>query len=191
MESILPILNWLAIGGGALLLLMLLLSILGGLDLDFDLDFDSGGDTDVDTDAGFGLLKSILTFISIGSWSIKVALVSQVNPGLAITVGVLAGLAAVFLLSWVLRLLLRNQEEVNWHPDEAVGKSGKVYARIVNGGVGIVKVKLRGAYREIKARSDSETPIPYGAEVFVSECEDGVLVVSEMEESSLDIRQET
>lgn len=174
MESILPILNWLAIGGGALLLLMLLLSLLGGLDLDIDI----GGDADAD--AGFGALKSFLTFISIGSWSIKVALVSKVNPGLAIAVGVIAGLAAVFLLSWILRLLLRNQEEVNWYPEEAVGNAGKVYSRIPKNGQGIVKVEVRGAFREMKAKSDGQDMIPSGAEVFVSDCDNGVLVVSLM-----------
>jgi membrane protein implicated in regulation of membrane protease activity len=176
MESILPILNWLAIGGGGLLLIMLLLSLLGGLDLDFDVDI--GGDTDVDTDAGFGVLKSFLTFISIGSWSIKVALISKVNLALAITVGIAAGLVAVFFLSWILRLLLRNQEEVNWHPEEAVGNSGTVYSRIPKGGKGIVKVEVRGAFREVKAKSDADKVIPSGAEVYISGCEDGVLVVN-------------
>lgn len=176
MESILPILNWLAIGGGGLLVLMLLLSLLGGLDLDFDI----GVGTDADGDAGFGALKSFLTFISIGSWSIKVALLSKVSPGLAIIVGVVAGAGAVFLLSWILRLLLSNQEEVNWHPEEAVGNAGKVYSRIPKDGQGIVKVEVRGVYREVKAKSDAKDTIPSGAEVFVSDCEDGVLVVSAM-----------
>ncbi|NNE27791.1 MAG: hypothetical protein HKN09_13175, partial [Saprospiraceae bacterium] len=66
------ILTWVALIAGSFLILMMLLSVIGGLDLDVDL-----GSTDVDTDAGgLGLIKGVLTFISVASWVMKVLLVT-------------------------------------------------------------------------------------------------------------------
>jgi len=69
--------------------LLLLLSLLGGLDLDIDTDFSSESDTD--SGGGLGVIKGILTFVSVASWAMKIFLLSEQTTVLAITLGVLCG----------------------------------------------------------------------------------------------------
>ena len=174
MENLIDILGWVGWISGGILIAMLLLSLIGGLDLDLDLDMDGGSDADTGS-GGLGPIKWVLVFVSMGALVSRIVLDYYENPLVAFVAGAAAGGVAGFLLSWFLRLLLRNQEEVNWHPEEAIGKEGKVYARIKEGQTGIVKVVIRGAIREIKAIS--ETEIPTGSEVEITGLEDNLLVV--------------
>lgn len=155
------ILTYVALISGGLLVALLLLSLLGGLDLDVDFDFDADG--------GFGAVKSVLTFVSVGAWVVRLVLLTETNPVLAFVVGAAAGAVAVWLMSLLLRFLLSQQEEVNWSPAEALLEPGKVYLRIPAGGEGIVQVTVRGTKREMKARSRSEEDIPTGASIVVEE----------------------
>jgi len=182
------ILTWITVISGGLLITLMVLSLLGGLDLDIDIDL--GGDTDVDagggTDAGGGLgvLKSVLTFISIGSWVFKVVLLSNMNPILAVVISAASGAMAVFILSFLLSLLLRNQSNVNWSPEDALFKEGKVYLRISdksNSG-GIVQVTLNGAVRELKAKSDGGE-IATGEMVYIRDYVDGYVIVEKLAQS--------
>ncbi len=156
------ILMWVSFISGGLLILLMLLSLLGGLDLDVDF-----GDADIDS-GGLGLLKGGLTFISVCSWVVRLVLDTSSSITVAIVSGFLSGIIGVLILSWLFRILLRNQEEVNWDPDMAVGNTGKVYLKIPKGGSGIVKVKIHGAIRELKAVSQ-EDEIPTGAEIYVND----------------------
>ncbi|WP_235292648.1 hypothetical protein [Portibacter lacus] len=155
-----------------MLLLLLILSLLGGLDLDFDL----GGDTDVDA-GGLGIVKSGLTFLAIGAYATKLMLEASANPILTVIVGLGAGAIAVVILSYFLKLLLNLQSEVNWNFHQAEGKSGKVYLRIPGEGTGIIKVKINGVTREIKAKSQNEEEIPTGAEILVLAVQDQIAEV--------------
>ncbi|MEM7574377.1 MAG: hypothetical protein AAF433_15845 [Bacteroidota bacterium] len=167
-------LTYISLIAGGLLVALLLLSLIGGLDLDFDFD------APVDADAGgVGILKGGLTFISIGSWVVKLVLVSSANPTLAFTAGIIAGLIAVLLMAAVLRFMLKQQEETNWSPGEAMFKTGKVYLRIPAEGTGIIQVNINGTQRELKARSKNHQLIPTGAIVLVEDVEGDQAVVSE------------
>ncbi len=169
------ILTWISFITGGLLIILLLLSLLGGLELDFDL----GGDTDVETDSGgLGVVKSVLTFISIASWVVKLVLLTDRNPAMAFGIGIVSGLAAVFFLSLLLRALLRNQENVNWKPQDATYEKAHVYLRIKKNELGLIKVNINGAIRELKARSHGED-IATGAQVVVDSVDDeGIALVS-------------
>lgn len=162
------ILNYIAFFTGGLLVILLLLSLLGGLDL--DLDADAGG---------LGVVKAVLTFISIGTWTTKAFLVTQENPAISILVGVAAGAVAVFLVSRFLRFLLSQQSNVNWTPTDALAEQAKVYLPIPASGEGVVTVRIRGTQREIKARSAAGTRLSTGTVVVVEDVEDGVLIVRE------------
>ena len=162
MISILP---WVSIIAGGILVLLLLLSLLGGLDIDVDIE-NGGGDTDTSA-GGIGLMKGILTFISVSSWVMKVLMVGQQGKTLSITIGVLSGIMAFALLNYLLKALMKNDENVNWKMSEALFQRGTTYLKIPAGGEGIIQVDIRGASREIKAKSKSGKEIKTGETIIV------------------------
>lgn len=169
------VLTWVSLIAGGILVLLLVLSVLSGLDLDLDI-----GGTDVDTDSGgLGIVKGILTFVSVGSWVIKIMMATNYHPGFAILIGVVCGGIALLLLNYLLRLLLRNEENVNWHYSDALYAKGTVYLKIPSQGSGMVTVNVNGARREIKARSIDEVDIPTGAQVVVADIDGEVVLVRE------------
>lgn len=159
------ILTWVSIIAGGILVLLLLLSLLGGLDIDVDIE-TGGGDTDTSA-GGIGLMKGALTFVSVSSWVMKVLMVGQQGKALSITIGVLSGVLAFALLNYLLKALLKNEENVNWKMSDALFQRGTTYLKIPAGGEGIVQVDIRGASRELKARSKSGEEIKTGESVVV------------------------
>lgn len=153
-------------------MLLFLLSLLGGLELDVEV-----GSTDIDTDAGgIGLIKGFLTFVSVGSWVMKVLLVTNKHPGFALTIGLLSGVVAFFILNYLFKLLLRNEENVNWNMSDALLAKGSVYLKIPgNEGSGIVVIDIRGAKRELKAKATEL--IPTGEKVIVVEVDGDYVIV--------------
>lgn len=166
-------LTYISFAAGGILILLLLLSLLGGLDLDLDI-----GDSDVSADAGgLGLIKGILTFVSVTSWVIKLVIVSQQSLWVAVIIGCIAGGTALWLLSFVFRTLLKNQENVNWSMRDALYQRGTVYLRIPPAGSGIVYIEVKGVRRELKAKSNSEEEIKTGASIYVTDIEDEYVIV--------------
>lgn len=172
---ILEILNWVAIICGSILIILMVISLIGGLDLDFDL-----GDTDTDAEGmgGIGIIKGSLTFISVSSYMIKVILATNTYPIFALTAGLAAGYIAVLVLNKFLKLLLRNEHNVNWKPDESIGKEGKVYLQIPKDGSGIIHVMIKGILRELKAKSKNNKEIATGEKIVVNNFADGFALVT-------------
>jgi len=165
------LLTYIALISGGILVLLLLLFLLSGFDLDFDIDTDAGG--------GLGMVKGVLTFLSVGAWVVRLVLLTDANPVLAFVVGGAAGAVGVWILSLILKLLLAQQINVNWSADEAIMERGTVYLRIPAGGEGIVRISIKGTKRELKARSEATVDIPTGASVQVDRVADnGVVTVS-------------
>jgi membrane protein implicated in regulation of membrane protease activity len=153
------------------MIVLLLLSLLGGLDIDF------GGDSDVGSGGGLGVLKSLLTFISVTSLTVYVMLLSSVNIWLTLVLALIAGVIAVIFLAWVLKLLLGLQSNVNWNFHEAEGKSGKVYLKIPEDGTGIIQVDINGITRELKAKSKDGDEIPTGSEILILQASEEIAEV--------------
>ena len=170
------VLTYISLIAGGLLVLLLLTSIFSGLD--WDLDIGGVGDADA---GGVGVIKGGLTFISIGSWVVKLLLVTSAHPVVAITAGLVSGGIAVALLVVFMRFLLSQQSEVNWQPSDALFKEGKVYLRIPEEGSGIVNVNINGGLREIKAKSKSGELIPTGTSVLIEDVEGDCAIVSPYE----------
>ncbi len=158
------ILTWTSIFAGGILVLLLLLSLLGGLDMDIDI-----GDTEVDADSGgLGLIKGFLTFVSVGSWVIKVLLATNKSPVIAISIGIISGLFALWILNYLLRLLMKNESNVNWKMEDALFQKGEVYLRVpAEEGNGIVHVRVNGVNRELKALSYDSKEIKTGSPITV------------------------
>jgi len=172
------ILTWVSIIAGGVLVLLFLISFIGGLDLDVEV-----GSTDVDTDAGgLGLIKGFLTFISVSSWVMKVLLVTNKHPGVAITIGVLSGLVSFLILNYLFKALLSNQENVNYTMQDALMTTGEVYLKIPGGsdGSGIVNLSIRGANRELKAKSKNQLEIATGTQIKVVDVEDDIVIVEKI-----------
>lgn len=175
--DIVNILLWAGTIAGGLMVLLLLLSMLSGFDIDSDIDFEH---SDADGD-GLGLVKSILTFISVGSFTARaIALNSDWSWWMAITAGAISGLAGILILGMLLKLLLNQQEEGNYSFWDAEGKTGKVYVSIPKGGFGKITVEVNGTYRELPAKSDSDKAIASGKKVIVLKAENDHLLVEEM-----------
>ena len=158
------VLTWVSIIAGGILVLLLLLSLLGGLDI--DVDIDTGGETDTSA-GGIGLMKGALTFVSVSSWVMKILMVGQQGKTLSIVVGVLSGIFAFALLNYLFKALLKNEENVNWEMRDALFQRGTTYLKIPAGGEGIVQVDIRGATRELKAKSNSGEEIKTGESIVV------------------------
>lgn len=157
---------------GGILIFLLSLSFISGLDLDMDI-----GHVDVDA-GGMGIVKGLLVFLSIGSYVVRSILMSDQNPILAFSIGILAGGIAVFLLTLLMNWLLKQQSNVNWSLQDTLYEKGKVYLKIPKTGTGIVHVNVNGATREIRAKSTDDQEIPTGEQVMVEGIEGNILIVS-------------
>jgi len=135
---------------------------MGGLDIDTDVEGDGGG---------LGIIKGLLTIVSVGSWVMKIMVGSEQNPAIAAGVGVVSGLIAFFILSQLFKLLLRNQENVNWSMDDAMFAKGQVYLRIPANGKGIVNIEINGVNRELKAKTKEPKEIITGTPITVVDIE--------------------
>ena len=169
----LDLLTYTSLIAGGLLVLLLLMSILGGLDLDLDV----GTDTDTESGSGLGIIKSILTFLSVGCWVIKILLVNEKNVWFAVVIGIVAGIVALMFLSYLLKLLLKNEENVNWEMDDSLFQQGEVYLKIPEGGSGLVNVNIKGATRELKAKSRDNIEIKTGDRIRVVGVEEEFVLV--------------
>ena len=179
LQIMIALLTWTSIFAGGFLVLMLLLSIFGGLDMDVDI-----GDTEVDADGGgLGIVKGFLTFLSVASWVMKILLGSEQNPAIAACIGVVAGLVAFYILSKLFKLLLRNEENVNWTINDALFSTGEVYLRIPEDGNGLVNVTINGVTRELKAKTDNNKLLPTGTPIAVTDIEGDYVIVQEKEEN--------
>ncbi|MEM1328436.1 MAG: hypothetical protein AAGI23_20950 [Bacteroidota bacterium] len=157
------------IGGvsGGLLMILLSLAVFTGLDADAP-DIDTGG---------VGWVKGILAFLAAGSGAMLLGLRAALPTWQTAVLGILCGLLVTYLLSALLRFLLRQQENTNWELHEAISRSGKVYLRIPPGGEGLVQVDVKGVMREFKARSADPDLLPTGAEILVVDIEDEYAIV--------------
>lgn len=160
------ILTYVALIAGGILVLMMVLSLFAGLDLELDLDADA----DVD-DAGYGAVKSVLTFLSIGAWTMRLVLLSNMSIWVAVIIGLIAGSIAVWLLTKIFKLLINNDENVNWEMKNAVYQEGKVYLKIPAEGEGIVQVLVNGVNRELKAKSKNNIDLKTGEKIVVMNIE--------------------
>lgn len=169
------ILTWVSIIAGGILVLLLLLSLLGGLDIDVDIETGGG---DIDTSAGgIGLMKGMLTFVSVSSWVMKVLMVGQQGKTLSIVIGILAGILAFMILNYLLKFLMKNEENVNWKMSDALFQKGSTYLRIPSDGEGIVQIEIRGVSRELKAKTKNGTEIKTGESVIVVETQNEFVFV--------------
>lgn len=135
-------------------------------------DMDSG-DGAVSLGAFFSLftLRGIIAGLAMGGWT-GVLLTdggSALHLGWVITIAAAVGLAVMFLVSYLYRLMGKLHYNGTIQVANSVGQTGTVYIRIpaANRGSGKVNVVVQGKYTEIDARTNNISIIPTGAEVKV------------------------
>lgn len=179
MENLINTLLWAGIIAGGLMVILLLLSMLGGVDIDGDADVDAGSE---EGGGGLGTVKSILTFVSMSSFTARaIALNTDWSWSVAIIGGVAAGVISVLILSMLLKFLLGQQEEGNYGFWEAEGKIGKVYVSIPEDSIGKITIEINGVNRELPAKSKTGIAISSGQKVLVLESQEAFLVVTDID----------
>ena len=93
---------------------------------------------------------------------------AQAGPEIALAGGIAAGLAALFIVRWLMQNLTRLNIDGTLHIRKAVGAAGTVYLSIPGSkaGAGKVHVTVGGRLVEYKAVTP-ETDLPTGAKVVV------------------------
>jgi len=184
-----------ALFGGTLLICQSLLTLIG-MSGDHDLTHD-GVEHDFSHDAGghelsgetngeahdlassahhsstwfFGVVTfrtavAALTFFGLAGMA---AQTSDVAPLPSLVIGVMAGLAAMYGVHWMLKQISRLRADGSVRIDNAVGMTGTVYLRIPGhlGGAGKIQLNLQNRTVELSAWTD-RSEIATGASVLVT-----------------------
>lgn len=186
----------------------------GASDLSVDGDFDGsdigiggGPDGDISLDGGdfaeapqshgsalpFGLkllsLRAILAFIAVGGWTCYTVCYA-LDWYAALLIGVAAGLLAACGIAAALTGMEKLQSSGNIDPNNTVGKIGTVYLTVPpsRGGFGKINVVVQERFAEYDAMTDSDEPIPTGAEIKVlAHLGGNVLLVQKYKKPSITI----
>lgn len=140
-------------------------------DMDHDIDHDPAfcAEHDCDHDVshedigaqhGAGLrmltVRGIVAFMAVCGWVGLSMLDVGAGHVLSIVVAVLAGLAAMLLVAWFMKLLTRLQQAGNLDLHNAVGVTGEVYIPIRAGQKGKVSLLLQERFTEMDAVSTGD-----------------------------------
>jgi len=146
--------------GGTLLVCQFVLGLFGlghhdfGHDHAFEHDHDHGTHEDNESwyvgILTFRALVAALTFFGLGG---MVASRQTEDTALPLGVAALSGAAALFVVGWIMKLLLRLKADGTLRIDRAVGTTGTVYLSVPgnNSGAGKVTVKLQSRTVEYQA----------------------------------------
>jgi len=165
------------IGGGALLIQVGMMflglddifeSAEGDMDMGFDMEGE-GGDS-----GGFWLIEMLsiktltaaLTFFGLGGW---ICIAAEQSNGVALTVALIAGYAAMYSVYWALKQMLKLEQSGNMDVRNAVGKPAKVYIPIPakRSGNGKVQMKVQNRTAEYLAVTDDMEALKTGEDVVV------------------------
>ena len=111
-------------------------------------------------------LRAIVSAVTFFGWTGLAALKGGWTIWLSLGVASAAGLVAMYLMAWILRVLTRLHAEGNVDIWRSLGRVGTVYLSIPSGkqGVGKVHVNVQSRTMELNAVSEDE-PLPSGAAV--------------------------
>ena len=147
-----------------------------GIDLDGDgvpdEFYESPEETEVQHE-GFNLrlfsFRGIVAFFAVYGWG-ALAISRSGKPWLvALIVGLILGIAAMFLVAVTMQLFVRLQSDGTVDPGNAVGLAGEVYLSIPpqRQGEGKVNVVIQEKMTECAAVTDEERPISTGEQITV------------------------
>lgn len=157
---------------------------LSGDSPDASADLHDDGDAH-DGHAAAGLhvltLRGIVAFLTLFSWGGLWLSHLGLRPFWALFLGIQLGIVGMVGIALVLREAIKLQQDGTLDLRNAVGRSGSVYLTVPpqRSGPGKVNVLVQEQFWEFEAVTDSETPIPTGAEVeIVGLVDDEILLVA-------------
>ncbi len=158
-----------AIVFSAIFALQLILSFSGG-------DTDAVGDAEmvIDDDAGLGsqyfTLKNMIAFFTLFGWVGVAGTQAGWSKPVVVIVALLAGVAMVALMVFMLSRILRLQQSGTMEIKNAINQFGNTYLFIpaARDGTGKVQLKVQGSLHELDAITDDENDIPTGKLVKVT-----------------------
>ncbi|NLW02228.1 MAG: hypothetical protein GX027_03060 [Clostridiaceae bacterium] len=162
-----------------------------GLDLGDSADGDTAGISeaaDVDDSAiiydsaevKLLTLRSIVAFFAVGGWTGVVLGGMNLSLPAVVILSIMAGWAALYFVTWSIRIALRLQHIGNIQVSNAIGKVGEVYITVPaeNKGRGKVNVVVQERFFEFEATTSAERDLKTGESVFVTGItEDNALIV--------------
>lgn len=172
--------------------------LLGGhddLDVDGDVDLDVDADADFDADVGAGdvdggmdkdldfagadvffwPLRSVRfwTFFTafFGLTGLAVSSLGLLGPIPGLITALSMGIGSGWFASWVIRKLASDESGRAGESGDFIGKSARVVVPVKPGGVGKVRVEIRGQQVDVLAITDDDRAITSEDEVLVIEME--------------------
>ncbi len=168
-----------------LFLIQFVVSLIG---LDFDTDSDVDVHADVDTHSDYHLdpsftilsVRSIIAFFTFFGWTGVLVLNAGGSVWAAIGFSSLAGLAAMFIVGYVIYLFTTLTEQGTTQLSKALYSTGEVYLSIPanKNGQGKVHIKIQGALKEVDAVTNGDA-LPTGSAIKVVEVIDDNLILVE------------
>jgi hypothetical protein len=164
-------------------ILLFIVSLLG---LDADSDIDGDVSTDMGEIGDFSVLsaRGVVAFFTFFGWGGFLILNSGGSLLLALGFSLFAGLAALYIVGYLLYVFNNLTESGNVDIRQALYQEGEVYLPIGSENeAGKVHVIIGGVLREMEAISVDSEPIPTGSLVSVVGIrEDGTLVVETIQQ---------
>lgn len=106
-------------------------------------------------------VRGIVAFFALGGWAGLAALAAGVRALWAIQIALLAGVAALILASFAIRLALKMQDSGNLNINNALSQPAEVYITIPasRANTGKITMLLQERFVELDAVTDSETAL--------------------------------
>ena len=163
----------------------------GHLDIGHGHDGDIGHGHDIDggdpsdfTSMRMFTLQTVVAFLTVFGWSGIVLVGAKVPNGLAVGIAAVLGFMTMLLLAKIIQLSKRLQENGTIDFRNAIGEVGTVYIPCPpkNQGFGKVNVTVNGRFFEADAINSTQTLLPTGSRVRVTDLSGDTLIVEPEEE---------
>lgn len=114
-------------------------------------------------------VRGIVAMLAIGGWTGVALCDAGVGTVLSSVIAIIAGLAALFLAAYVIKLSLKLQDDGNFNIKNAVAHTATVYIPIPPSreGIGKITMNLQERFVELDAMTDHGEKLPTGAMVQV------------------------
>lgn len=140
-------------------------------DADCGADLESDVESEAELDGGLRLfsIRGMLSFLTVTGWVGVLGVEMEWTLPITILVAVVSGLAAMFMIALLFRLVFSLQADGTEDIRHALGVSGSVYLRIppMRKGCGKVSLLLDGRLVEKDAVTDEAETLNYGEQIVV------------------------
>ncbi len=153
-----------------------------GTDASADLDADFDGDFH-NVEAPFELFsfRNLINFLLGFGWT-GVAFYGKMNEAVLVVVVFAVGIIFVGIFFFIIKQILKLQEDNTFNLNNAVGKTAQVYINIPahKSGSGKVQLSVKGSFHELEAFTEDAEKINSGETVRIVRIENQVLFVEKI-----------